>query len=112
MLDTTSSSGSSGPTSSGFYDYDYEQQQTPSLTRRVADAVFSPVSYGLATIIGIPLVLAAAYWLFVVNGPTPVVRAKSLALDEESILDGGLISALDEFLRVALEAVRPEIDEA
>ena len=51
-------------------------EQTPTLTRRVANMVFSPVGYGIAAVVGIPLLLAGLYWLFVVNGPTPVVRAR------------------------------------
>ncbi len=54
------------------------QQHQPSLTRRLASAVFSPFSAGLFTVLGIPLILAMAYWLFVVNGPTPVVRAREM----------------------------------
>lgn len=42
----------------------------------------SPLSVGIASVVGIPLLLAAAYWLFVVNGPTPVVRARNLWAEE------------------------------
>ena len=53
-----------------------QQTQTPTLTRRVADLVFNSTSFSLLSLIGIPIALAAGYWLFVVNGPTPVVRAR------------------------------------
>ena len=55
-----------------------QQQNQPPLTRRVANAVFSTTGLTIAALIGVPLVLAAAYWLFVVNGPTPVVRARQI----------------------------------
>ena len=64
--------------------------QQQSLTRRVANAVFSPLSLGLATVVGVPLLLAAAYWLFVVNGPTPVVKART---DEDE--GNALVAALE-----------------
>ena len=38
-----------------------------------------PISGGIvkiAAIIAVPVLLAAGYWLFVVNGPTPVVKAR------------------------------------
>ena len=50
----------------------------PSLTRRVMD-VFSPFSGSIAAIaavLAVPVLLAAGYWLLVVNGPTPVVKAR------------------------------------
>merc|ERR1712080_141181 len=47
--------------------------QNQSLTSRVANAIFNPTIFA---IIAIPLIIAAAYWLFVVNGPTPVVKAR------------------------------------
>lgn len=52
--------------------------QTPSLTRRVTD-VLSPFSGGILTVIAVlavPFLIAAGYWLLVVNGPTPVVKAR------------------------------------
>ncbi len=54
----------------------YNDWQQPSLTRRVANAIFSPVGRGLFAILAIPIMLAAGYYLFVVNGPTPVVKAR------------------------------------
>merc|ERR1719340_376201 len=50
------------------------QEQT--VTRRVANAIFSPLSGTIFTIVAIPLLIAGFYWLFVVNGPTPVVKAR------------------------------------
>lgn len=61
---------------SGLVDLNQAQSATPTITRRVANAMFSPIGVGLASVIGIPVALAAIYWLFVVNGPTPVVRAR------------------------------------
>jgi len=55
-----------------YEDY-YVPQQSQSLTRRVANAIFNPT---LFAIVAIPLIIAASYWLFVVNGPTPVVKAR------------------------------------
>ena len=42
----------------------------------MATSIFNPVSTTIFTLIAIPLMIAAAYWLFVVNGPTPVVKAR------------------------------------
>jgi len=54
-------------------------QQTPTtLTRRVTD-VLTPFSGGILTVIAVlavPFLIAAGYWLLVVNGPTPVVKAR------------------------------------
>ena len=47
-----------------------------TITRRISDAVFSPTVITIVGLISLPLILAAAYWLFVVNGPTPVVKAR------------------------------------
>jgi len=47
-----------------------------TITRRISDAVFSPTVLTLLGLLTLPLILAAAYWLFVVNGPTPVVKAR------------------------------------
>ena len=47
-----------------------------TVTRRVADAVFSPTVLTIVGVLALPLLVAAAYWLFVVNGPTPVVKAR------------------------------------
>ena len=44
--------------------------------RRVATSIFNPFSTTIFTVIAVPLMIAAAYWLFVVNGPTPVVKAR------------------------------------
>jgi hypothetical protein len=55
-----------------------QQQQSPSLTRRVTD-VLTPFSGGILTVIAVlavPFLIAAGYWLLVVNGPTPVVKAR------------------------------------
>lgn len=59
--------------------------QDKTITRRVADAIFNPLSSTIFTIVAIPLVIAAVYWLFVVNGPTPVVKARieGMPLQEE-----------------------------
>ena len=41
--------------------------------------VFSPFSGSIAAIaavLAVPVLLAAGYWLLVVNGPTPVVKAR------------------------------------
>ena len=54
--------------------------QDKTITKRVADAIFNPLSSTIFTIVAIPLVIAAVYWLFVVNGPTPVVKVKLLKL--------------------------------
>jgi len=54
----------------------YLGDQDKTITRRVADAIFNPLSSTIFTIVAIPLVIAAVYWLFVVNGPTPVVKAR------------------------------------
>lgn len=51
-------------------------QQQPTLVRRVASAIFNPTTSTIFTIVAIPVILAASYWLFVVNGPTPVVKAR------------------------------------
>jgi len=58
------------------------QQNPDSLTRRVANAIFNPVSSTIFAIVAVPLILAAVYWLFVVNGPTPVVKARIEDADE------------------------------
>ena len=50
--------------------------QDQTVTRRVANAIFSPLSGTIFTIVAIPLLIAGFYWLFVVNGPTPVVKAR------------------------------------
>jgi len=55
---------------------DRPNQDENGLTRRVANAIFNPLSETIFTIIAIPLIIAAVYWLFVVNGPTPVVKAR------------------------------------
>ena len=47
-----------------------------TITRRISDAVFSPITFTVVGVLALPLILAAAYWLFVVNGPTPVVKAR------------------------------------
>ena len=50
----------------------------PSLTRRVMN-VISPFSGNIVTfaaVLAVPILLAAGYWLLVVNGPTPVVKAR------------------------------------
>ena len=47
-----------------------------TITRRVSDAVFSPTVITVVGLLTLPLILASAYWLFVVNGPTPVVKAR------------------------------------
>jgi len=62
-----------------------DPNQDKTLTRRVADAIFNPLSSTIFTIVAIPLVIAAVYWLFVVNGPTPVVKARieEMPLEEE-----------------------------
>ena len=57
-----------------------DPNQDKTLTRRVADAIFNPLSSTIFTIVAIPLVIAAVYWLFVVNGPTPVVKVKLIKL--------------------------------
>jgi len=59
--------------------------QDQTITRRVANAIFNPLSSTIFTIVAIPLVIAAVYWLFVVNGPTPVVKARieEMPLQEE-----------------------------
>ena len=54
--------------------------QDKTITKRVADAIFNPLSSTIFTIVAIPLVIAAVYWLFVVNGPTPVVKVKLIKL--------------------------------
>lgn len=85
--------------------------QQPSLTRRVADAVFSPFALGVATVVGIPLLLAAAYWLFVVNGPTPVVKARDGGEEdrEEDVLLG-VLEAVAERVREAVEMMAMMVD--
>ena len=47
-----------------------------AITSRISDAVFSPVTLTVVGLLALPLILAAVYWLFVVNGPTPVVKAR------------------------------------
>ena len=42
----------------------------------MATSIFNPFSTTIFTVIAVPLMIAAAYWLFVVNGPTPVVKAR------------------------------------
>ena len=42
----------------------------------MATSIFNPFSTTIFTVIAIPIMIAAAYWLFVVNGPTPVVKAR------------------------------------
>ena len=58
----------------------------------MATSIFNPVSTTIFTLIAIPLMIAAAYWLFVVNGPTPVVKARiedfeELESEQESEVD-------------------------
>lgn len=76
---------------SGIYDYEdplmYDSvpskemmmsEPTPSITRRVMD-VFTPFSGGIVAVfavLSVPFLLAAGYWLLVVNGPTPIVKAR------------------------------------
>jgi len=64
---------------------DRPTQDQNGLTRRVANAIFNPLSETIFTIVAIPLIIAAVYWLFVVNGPTPVVKARieDMPLDKE-----------------------------
>lgn len=66
-----------------------DQQIQPSITRRVANFFFSPSLLGLVAVIGIPSVIILLYWLFVENGPTPVVRARSE--DDNELFDGQFI---------------------
>jgi len=63
------------------------QEQT--VTRRVANAIFSPLSGTIFTIVAIPLLIAGFYWLFVVNGPTPVVKARieEMPLQEPEMME-------------------------
>ena len=78
-------------------------QQTPTLTRRIADLVFNPTSFSLFSLIGIPIALAAGYWLFVVNGPTPVVRARE---GESGRMErGGQEYGLAQILEAVLSAI-------
>lgn len=51
-------------------------QQPPSLTERISEAVFSPLGVTITAVLILPFVLFGLYWLFVVNGPTPVVKAR------------------------------------
>jgi len=48
----------------------------PTLTERVSEVIFSPMSVTIVSILALPFILGALYWLFVVNGPTPVVKAR------------------------------------
>lgn len=64
-----------------------QQQQPDSITRRLANAVFNPVSSTMFAIIAVPLIIAAIYWLFVVNGPTPVVKAR---IEDENMSQNGV----------------------
>lgn len=80
-VDPLSFSDIYGSPSSYTEDYYGPQKQPPlpqplSLTRRVSNAIFNPVSGTIFSIVAVPLMLAAVYWLFVVNGPTPVVKAR------------------------------------
>ena len=40
------------------------------------DAFFSIPVLTVVALVALPAILAASYWLFVVNGPTPVVKAR------------------------------------
>ena len=60
----------------GYYSSNAQAAPTVPLTRRVSDVFFSPVATTLFTLVAIPVMIAAIYWLFVVNGPTPVVKAR------------------------------------
>ncbi|TRY67344.1 hypothetical protein TCAL_14672 [Tigriopus californicus] len=66
-----------------------DHQIQPSITRRVANFIFSPSLLGLVAVIGIPSVIILLYWLFVENGPTPVVRARSE--NENDLFDGRFV---------------------
>ena len=57
---------------------------------------------GIASLIGIPVALGAIYWLFVVNGPTPVVKARK---DSESELEKGPATSGNRFLDNLAEGV-------
>jgi len=64
---------------------EWPNQDGNGLTRRVASAIFNPLTETIFTIVAIPLIIAAVYWLFVVNGPTPVVKARieDMPLEDE-----------------------------
>lgn len=64
-----------------------QQLAQPTLVRRVATAIFNPTTSTIFTIVAIPIILAASYWLFVVNGPTPVVKARVEDLPDYSDAD-------------------------
>ena len=49
----------------------------PTITERIGAAIFSPVGATVGAVMAVPALIGAAYWAFVVNGPTPVVRART-----------------------------------
>lgn len=82
-------------------------QQSPSLTRRVTD-VLTPFSGAILTVIAVlavPFLIAAGYWLLVVNGPTPVVKARiddpdfdgKVSFEEENFGEENLLDHLIYF---------------
>ena len=93
---SSSSSLSSVNKNKALHEQQQQQQkpQPPSLTRRVANSIFSPSGLAIAAAVGVPLALGAAYWLFVVNGPTPVVRARNQDKDHEESVFEAVLQAL------------------
>ena len=50
--------------------------QEQSITKRVSNVLFSPLAITAFSVLALPFILGALYWLFVLNGPTPVVKAR------------------------------------
>jgi len=80
------------------YQGDPNQDQN-GLIKRVSNAIFNPLSETIFTIVAIPLIIAAVYWLFVVNGPTPVVKARieDMPLQEDVVEEKWKVDLLDSF---------------
>ena len=94
--DTESQDTGLAPT---YYGGESTNKKQPSITRRIANVIYSPVGIGVLSLIGIPFLLAAGYWLFVVNGPTPVVKAREQQ-------DGAEGRQWEEWLTMLVNAVR------
>ena len=90
-----------------------DEKNDNSLTSRISSLATSPTFVMIFVVVGVPLAIGLAYWLLVVNGPTPVVRARSLFGPREE--DDGdfnnsamktaklLVSSLIKLARIATE---------